>query len=293
MFATCLRPFCFGVLLLLEVQVGAAAAPEPPPLSVAPEAERQALAAYYQEHDALPRNGEGPWLEFIARTGSPEDLRKLCQQISRGQFDAPTTIRAVDTLAAAALDRHIRPTSNGKESEPLSDPDYQMLLPLLHSPDTRLQTAAARLAGAWKQAYVGTELAAIAGRADRNAQAAAFEALRQIGGKTALTFFSVLARPDQKIETRCHALVAMAPIQLDAAVVQASEVLPSVENEALALETWRGLLQVDRSADAFAVRLPGNLPQPVISAGLQASQEMGKAGSTLARALKTQERSRK
>lgn len=293
MLAMCLRQFPFASFVLV-VALAAAAEAEPLRSDMGPEAVRQEVTTYYKQHAELPRNGEGTWIELISKAGGPEELRKLCDQISRGGFEAAAMVRAVDALAAAARDRHARPAPTGREEQPLTDPDYQMLLRLLHSPDAKLQAAAARLAGAWQMEYLGQELATLAGGSDKEAQVAAFEALRRIGGKTALTFFSVLARPDQKIETRCHALVAMAEIQLDAAVVQAADVLPAIENEALALETWRGLLKVDRAANAFAVRTPRGLPPPVITAGLQASREAGKAGNSLARALRaqSQERSR-
>ncbi|WP_131990178.1 hypothetical protein [Chthoniobacter flavus] len=275
------------------MELGALGASESAESNAGPEAKAHALTAYYQEHTELPRNGAGPWIELVAQAGRPEELRKLSDQIARGRFDVEATIRAVDALAVAALNRQARPTPSGKETEPLANPDYQMLLRLLHSPDAKLRAASARLAGAWRQGYVGQELVSLASAGGSGPETkAAFEALRQIGGKTALAFFSVLARPDQKIETRCHALVAMAEIQLDAAIVKANDVLPAIQDEALATETWRRLLRVDRAANAFAVRLPGDLPRPVIEAGLQESRKLGKAGNSLTRALTRQSEER-
>jgi hypothetical protein len=240
---------------------------------------------FYKDHAELPADGSGPWIDSIAKVGGPEELRRLYDQVARGHFESDAVVRAVDALAAAGHVRHVRPAPVGKPLDPIVDPDYQTLAHLLRSPDEKLQAAAARLAGAWQMEFAGERLAALAASPNKETAAAAFDALRAIGGKTALAFFAVLARPDQQIETRRRALVAMAEIQLDAAVVQAADVLPAIDNEADALETWRGLLKVDRAANAFAVRLPANLPKSTARAGLQAANELGKPGEPLAKRL--------
>lgn len=275
---------------LLFVILGALArlgADEPQPSAgkIDPGLVRQAISAFYKEHGALPRDGSGPWLELIGKAGGPEELRKLCSQAAADGFDPDALVRAVDALAEAASIRAVRPAPASEAADPLLDPDYQMLTRLLRVADTKLQAAAARLAGAWKMEYAADRLSELAASPDAAVRLAAFEALRPIGGKTALTFFAVLARPDQRPETRRRALVAIAEISLDGAVMKAVEVLPLIDNEADALETWRGLLKVERAANAFAVRLPKNLPPPVVAAGLRAAQELGEAGEPLVKVL--------
>jgi len=75
--------------------------------------------------------------------------------------------------------------------------------------------------------------------------------------------------------------------------MQAAEVLPLIDTEPDALETWRGLLKVERAANSFAVRLPKDLPAPVLAAGVRAAQELGKAGKPLLKVLESQIESRR
>ena len=87
---------------------------------------------------------------------------------------------------------------------------------------------------------------------------------------------------------RRRALVAIAEISLDGATMQGAEVFPLIDNEADALETWRDLLKIERAASAFAVRLPKDLPKPVLIAGIRAARELGKPGEQLLKVLTRQ-----
>jgi hypothetical protein len=251
---------------------------------VDPALVRQALAAFYKEHADLPNDGAGPWIELIGKAGGPAELRKLCDQLNAEQFSDEATVRAVDALAEAARARHARPTPNA-EADPILDPDYKTLTRLLYSTEPKMQAAAARLAGGWKMTGLGNRVAELVASPDELARNAAFEALRQIGGDAALNFFAQLTSPDQRLEIRRRALVAIAEIKLDAAVMKAADVLPAIENEAEALETWRGLLKIEGAPQAFATRLPRPLPRPVVVAGLHAAGELGKEGEPLSKAL--------
>ena len=243
------------------------------------------LAAFYKEHAELPRDGSGPWIELIGKSGAPNELRRLFSQIASGGFSDEAAIRALNAISKAAEMRSARPTPIRSAAEPVPEVDFQTVARLLDSPKPKLMAAAARLAGNWKIEDTANRLAELAESPDGAIRLTAMEALRRIGGKTALTVFAVLARPYQLPETRRRALVSIAEIQLDAAVVQAAEVLPLIDNEADALETWRGLLKVERAATAFAVRLPKYLPPPVLAAGVQAARELGKSGEPLLKAL--------
>ena len=276
------------VFALLSGVVATGTAEETPAATgVSPALVQQAISAFYKEHAELPRDGSGPWIELIGKAGGPDELRKLFAQTAAEKFTIEATVRALDALSEAAS-RSARPSAIERASQPLLDPDYRALTLLLFSPEARIQAAAARLAGAWKMGDAADRLAELATSPDASVRLAAFEALRAIGGKTALSFFAVLARPDQRADTRRHALVAIAEISLDAAVMQAAEVLPLIDNEADALETWRGLLKVERAANSFAVRLPKSLPAPVLAAGVRAAQELGKEGEPLLKVLAAQ-----
>ena len=283
-----MRIWLVQALALLGAAIGTGIGEEPSTSSgVSPALVQQAISAFYKEHPELPRDGSGPWIELIGKAGGPEELRKLFAQAAAEGFTIEATVRALDALSEGAS-RSVRPSPNGEASQPIVDPDCQALTRFLFAPDARLQAAAARLAGAWKMEDAANRLGQLATSSDAAVRLAAFEALRAIGGKTAMTFFAVLARPGQSPEMRRKALVAIAEINLDAAVVQAVEVLSLIDNEADALETWRGLLKVDRAANSFAVRLPKGLPAPVLTAGIKAARELGKAGEPLIKVLAAQ-----
>jgi hypothetical protein len=277
-----LLPAWIGAVALIHTATGQL---PPSNTGVDPALVQQAISAFYHEHAELPHDGSGPWIKLIGKAGSPQELRKLLNQVAAEGFDLTATISAVDSLAEASLVRGLRPAAQAKPADPLLDPDYQTAVHLLFAPNVELQAAAARLAGAWKMGPAADRLAELAASPDTGVRLAAFEALRSIGGKTALTFFAVLARPDQRAETRRRALVAIAEISLDAATMQAAEVFPLIDNEADALETWRGLLKVERAADAFSVRLAKDLPKPVLTAGIRAAQELGEEGEPLLKVL--------
>ena len=275
--------FCALMSVFVETLAAAEQAP-----GISPALVQQALSAFYKEHAELPRDGSGPWVELIAKAGGPEELRRLFNQVAAEGFGVEATTRAIEALAEAASLRSSRPAPPQKAADPLLDPDYQALSRLLRASDLNLQAAAARLAGAWKMEYAADRLAELAASPDAAVRLAAFQGLRAIGGTTALTFFAVLARPDQRTEMRRNALVAIAEISLDGAAMQAAEVFPLIDNEPDALETWRGLLKVERAADAFAVRLAKDLPQPVLTAGIRAAKELGKPGEPLLKVLTRQ-----
>lgn len=276
--------FVLTLALIGAVAAARAVANPAPAPGVNPALVQQAISAFYKEHAELPRDGSGPWIELIGNAGGPDELRRLFAQTAAEGFTIEAAVRALDALSEAAS-RSASPAPGEKPSLPLLDPDYRALTGLLFSPDVRLQAAAARLAGAWKMDNAADRLAELAASPDAAVRLAAFEALRAIGGRTALSFFAVLARPDERADTRRRALVAIAEISLDAAVMQAAEVLPLIDNEADALETWRGLLQVERAANSFAVRLPKGLPAPVLTAGVRVARELGKAGEPLIKVL--------
>src|SRR5205085_2227966 len=85
------------------------------------------------------------------------------------------------------------------------------------------------------------------------------------------------------------ALVATAQVKLDAGLVLAAEVLPTLPEDAL-LGTWRGLLGVKGAPDAFALKFGKQealkaMPAPVIAAAVRAAREVGRPGAKLLASL--------
>jgi hypothetical protein len=252
---------------------------------VDPELVRQALRAYLAERREWPQDGRGPWLELVCAAGSPADLRQVMAQIAAEHFSSAGMARALDCLSRAARTRQARPAPNPGVTDPLLDPDYQALGKLLRSADPGVQGAAAELAGEWRMESVADRLGELARGSNAEVQRKAFDALRKIGGHTALSFFALLIRPDQPLKLRCEALIAIAEINLDAAMMQIGGVLLDIHDETKAMETWRALLKMKGAAPALSIRLPQKLPREVIAAGIRAAKEKDEVGEPLRNTL--------
>jgi hypothetical protein len=252
---------------------------------VEPELVRQALRAYLAEHGEWPKDGRGPWLELVSVAGSPAELRQVMAQLAAEQFSPEGVIRALDCLVRAARTRETRPSANPGVTDPLLDPDYYTLGKLLRSPEPQIQASAAELVGEWRNENLADRLGELARANNGDVQRKALDALRKIGGHTALLFFEVLIRPDQPLKLRREVLVAIAEINLDAAMMQVGGVLTDIRDESQALETWRALLKMQGAAQALSIRLPQKLPREVIAAGIRAAKEMESAGEPLRKTL--------
>src|SRR5262249_26303361 len=99
---------------------------------------------------------------------------------------------------------------------------------------------AIRLAGLWKVPDAMSKMGEIIdSKQSKPAQRRACVAgLRAAGGGAALNYLSVLTRPEEQIATRADALVAIAQLKLDAGIVKAAEVLPTLTDENALLGIW-------------------------------------------------------
>ena len=157
--------------------------------------------------------------------------------------------RAAAALLTAARLRNVRPAAR-----------TDLAPALFHS---AVQEDALRLAGLWKAPTAVEKIGELLEQQQTSlgARRAAIESLRTLGNRSAMTFLDTLTRPEQPPAIRSAALVAIAQVKLDAGIVKAAEVLPALTDEAVALETWRGLLAVKGAPDAFAGKLPKDLPK--------------------------------
>ena len=158
---------------------------------------------------------------------------------------------------------------------------------LFHS---AVQEDALRLAGLWKSPTAVEKISDLLAQEETSvtARRAAVEALRSVGNPAALGVLEGLLDPKQAAQVRGAALVAIAQAKLEVGVTKAVEILPSLYDEAVALETWRGLMTVKGAPDALAAKLPRDLPKPAAEAGIRAARETGKNGAKLLAALSAQ-----
>ena len=242
------------------------------------------IAPLLQTHEALPKDGAGRLIEQIGESGDARALRRLWAQALGGGFTPEATARALNALAAGGA-RGALPAPEENSGRNVSPADRDGILRFLRMENPGIQAAAARLAGAWKVDDALDWLSQLAAAKEEEVRREAFRAIKSFGGETALRFLAVVVRPGYPEDIRRQALVAIAEISLDGAVMQSPDVFGGIESEADALALWRGLLNLNGAGQAFAVRLPRPLSPVVIAAGLQAAEEAGAPGKPLGKAL--------
>jgi putative heme-binding domain-containing protein len=213
------------------------------------------------------RDGAGPWLELIGAAGGPKELRQVFDQALRGDFTPQALVRALTALADAARLRNTKP-----------DGDGGAVAALLSAPDEPTRMAATQVAGAWKLARLTPTLLRTATNANASApeRAAAFAALRDIGGAEVLAGLKSVAAESGAPEIRREAVLTLAGLDLPAALPGVMALLKTTTTESDAQALWRALLGI-RGAGA---RLAGavadaQLPKEVARAGLRPAREGG------------------
>lgn len=215
----------------------------------------------------LPRDGSGPWIELIASAGGVREQRQLFEAVLTGGFDQAAMPRALAALAEAARLRGVKP-----------DGDLAKISALLESKAASVRVAAIPLVGVWKLSALAPGLVRLAGEAGTGAaeRAAAFVALRELGGATVVAELKRLAQSSANPGIRRDAVVALAGLDLGAAMPDVMTVLAAttVESEAQAL--WRALLGVRGASARLAAQLAKTkIPAEVARAGLRPAREGG------------------
>ncbi len=225
----------------------------------------------------LPANGDGPWIELVGQSGGASELRKMFEQVLSGGFVEPAAQRALTALTEAARLRNARP-----------DGSLDGLGRLLGERNEKFRAAAMRLAGSWKLGQFTSQLLAAAGAAAGSGEVrqAAFDAVREIGGNDALTGLRSLTGANQDASVRNSAVVALASLNVGAAVPQIVEVLSATKNEAEATALWRSLLNIRGAGPAITRGLPKTgLPDVAAKTGLRVAREGGRKEPDLVLAL--------
>jgi putative heme-binding domain-containing protein len=213
----------------------------------------------------LARDGAGPWIELIGSAGGAAELRRLFDQLRRGEFSAEVTTRAFKALGDAARLRSVKPSGELGE-----------LSALVGSSEPAVRTAAIQLAGTWKLGALRSKIVEIAGNASTRPaeRSAAFTALREIGGGGVIADLKKLAGGSMPLAIRREAAVTLASLELPTAVPHVIEVLKATTNEAESQALWRSLLGIRGVSAKLATEIEKTeLPRDVARAGLRPARE--------------------
>jgi putative heme-binding domain-containing protein len=218
---------------------------------------------------SLDRAGSGQWIELIGTAGGAPEVGKLYDQVMKKGFDDAATIRALAALNQASRLRSVKPPGA-----------LENIGQLFKHSNEKVRIEALKLAGTWKdmKQHFG-EIVTLAGGPSTPAatRQAAFDALREIGGKGAIDGLTPLMESGRPPEIRRAAAIALASLNLKKSVPQIVEVLVATTDEKEALELWRSLLNVRGAGAAIAPALPkGSLPEVTSRTGLRAAQEGGR-----------------
>ncbi len=224
---------------------------------------------------AIPRDGRGGAIELIGQAGEPPELRLLFDQLLK-DLDESASLRALAALDQAARLRNMKPSG---DLEALGKHSF---------PSDAAHAAALRLIGTWKLSSYAKGLLAVAGNAAQPwiLREAAFVALRDIGGKEAVSGLSGFISEPNDGATRRHAAAALAGIDLTGSLPQIIQVLTSSMKEDEALALWRSLLGVKGAAPVIARALPKTgLSEGNAKGGLRVAREGGRNEPDLIMAL--------
>ncbi|HTG43565.1 MAG TPA: PVC-type heme-binding CxxCH protein, partial [Verrucomicrobiae bacterium] len=225
----------------------------------------------------LDQEGSGPWLDLIAAAGSPSQLGEVFQQNLSGGFSEAGNIKALAALSEAARLRQLSPAK-----------DRAKISELFSAKNEEVRARALRLAGQWKLQNFAPALLEAAGSADAPAtiRTAAFQSLREMGGKDAVAGLTKLSAKGNDLKVRTEAVAALSTVDLAKGVTLAVDLLPELQTEETALSLWRSLLANKGAAPALAQALPkSGLPAPVVKAGLRVAREGGRNEPNLVLAL--------
>ncbi len=214
----------------------------------------------------LPQNGSGPWIELIGQAGGPAELRQMFDQLLKGEFVQPASLRVLQSLSEAARLRKVRPTG-----------DLATFGPLLKATDGKVRAAALRLAGIWRVGAFVPQLLQAAGdaKADGEVRNAAFDALRDMGAQgTVINGLKNLSAASQPAAIRRQAVVVFAGLNFNNAQPAILDTLKATTNDAEAQALWRSLLGIRGAAGKLAGAI-GNvdLPKSVALVGLRVARE--------------------
>jgi putative heme-binding domain-containing protein len=229
------------------------------------------------QRQPLTREGNGPWIELIGRAGLPEDVDQLYQKLLQNGFDDAATLRILVALNETA-GRNVNPKSG-----------LEKIAKFIGADDPKVRIAAIQLAGSWKgPVELNQGLATVAGEPSTPpaVRAAAFAALKKIGGPTTILLLQTLTDKSEVPEIRRPAVLALAALDVAHSGSNAVSILSDLTSEEGALPVWRSLLANAGSGPVLAAALPrSGFPNAVGKAGMRAVRESGQNEPELVVAL--------
>jgi putative heme-binding domain-containing protein len=213
----------------------------------------------------LPRDGSGPWIELIGSAGGPKELRQLFDQLLKGEFVEPASLRVFAALGDAARLRGVKPEG-----------DLGTFGPMLRANNDKVRIAALQLAGVWRLGRFTPQMLQAAGNPNVSSavRAAAFGALRDIGGPGVVNDLKKLAGSPATPEIRREAVVTLAALNFQTALPEVIATLKETTAEAEAQALWRALLGIRGAGAKLASELPNSgIPAATARAGLRPARE--------------------
>jgi putative heme-binding domain-containing protein len=230
------------------------------------------------QNKTIARDGKGPWIELIGQGGNEKELGRLFEQVTSGGFDDEATIRVLAALSEATKQRNARPAADNLDG----------VGKLFASPNEKIRKAALRLAGTWKRESLADQILKIGTDKESTdgTKRAAFDGLREIGGKSVIAKLIPLTTNTNEKSVRRGAVLALVALDMEQAKQPVVELLNDAKTEAEALELWRSLLGIQGASSALAHALPKSGLAPVMAkAGLKAAREGGRNEPDLVVAL--------
>ena len=245
--------------------------------AIEPELAGRVLSRVLKDR-TLPRDGSGPWLDLIAKSGGSAELDTLWLQVLKEDgFEPQARARSMSGLEEAARRRNLQPTQRREEVRDL----FQAA-----TPEVRVQ--AVTLAGAWKvSAGQVPFLLDLVKAVDTPAalRQAALETLKETGGAGVVQGLTALSQPGNNLTIRRSAAVTLMSMNPKAAAPFALAVLGDLQEEA-ALSMWRDLLRIRGTAKVLTDALPATgISAPMAKTGLRAAREGGRQEPELILAL--------
>lgn len=225
----------------------------------------------------IPRDGSGPWIELIGSAGGAGELRLLWDQVLNGGFDEAATGRALNALGEAMRLRKVKPSG-----------DLAGTGSLLNSPKVPLQAAGATLAGTWKQGQLIGQLLKLAqdAKSPGAVRDAAFDGLREIGGKGVIDGLVKLAQDAKDDGIHRQAALTLAGLNFDAGQPHLLAALVRAKEDSAITAIWRNALNIRGAAGKLASAVPdADLPKDVAGVGLRVAREGGRSEPELVVAL--------
>lgn len=226
----------------------------------------------------IPEDQQQRALVLIARTGGPDELRHVYEQVVLND-SVPTARRAqlLQTLAEGSTLRKVAPRG-----------DLSGLTALVTADDPALAQAAAIAAGAWKVTAAAGALSARARdqAAPWSLRRAALEALAALGGDRDFETCLDLAGASQPAETRQMAVEALAKAEVTRGAPAAVELLADASFTLDPAPIFSAVLVHKDGPALLAKALTGTtLPGDVAKLGLRTARSMGRQDQTLIDAL--------